>query len=379
MPTTAPVAANVAGAVSRRHLLQFAVSRGALPLLAAPFLVACGDLSLRPQQTPRGSGAQDAALLLPLSGELSGIGQNMERAASLVTSGFPAGAAPAVLDCGDSPETAAAAARTAIAAGAKVLFGPLRAEQTTAVLSVAGNVPVVTFSNDDTLAAQGAFVMGLTPAQSVGTMLSYARAQGLTRVAILSADTPFGRASIDAANLIAPAGGITLSAALLRAPEQGGHVDALRSASGGTLPQAVYIPDSGARLAALAKGFRAADVQLLGSVQWSAANAAVNGDLDGAWFAAPSPDLYQPFQDRFFDSFNTDAGVVAALGHDAALIAGGLADIRSLNRKGLTRAAGFTGVLGPFRFSADGRCIRSLAVLSLAGGQTQVVAEVEGT
>ena len=68
-----------------------------------------------------------------------------------------------------------------------MLLGPLRADQTPAVLAVAGDVPVVSFSNDDRLAGQGAFVMGITPAQSVAAAFSYARAQGVRRVAVVSA------------------------------------------------------------------------------------------------------------------------------------------------------------------------------------------------
>ena len=69
-------------------------------------------------------------------------------------------------------------ARRSTAAPA-LLLGPLRADQTPAVLAEAGAAPVVTFSNDDRLAAQGAFVMGVTPAQSVAAAFSYARAQGV--------------------------------------------------------------------------------------------------------------------------------------------------------------------------------------------------------
>ena len=57
----------------------------------------------------------------------------------------------------------------------------------------------------------GAFVMGVTPAQSVATMFSYARAQGLTRIAVVARESPLGAASIAAARGIAQAGGISLT------------------------------------------------------------------------------------------------------------------------------------------------------------------------
>ena len=269
------------------------------------------------------------------------------------------------------------AASAALAAGAKLLLGPLRADQTPAVLAVAGKVPVITFSNDDTLAAQGAFVMGITPAQSISAAFSYARAQGLTRIALVARDTPLGEASVTAARSIAAAGGITLTTTLLRDPGKGGLVSALRS--GGALPQAVFLPDGGETLTRFARALAGADLQVLGGVQWGVGDVTANPDLVGAWFAAPPPDLFQPFADRFEASFGAAPGVVAALGHDAALLANGLGSARMLNRKGVTRAAGFTGVLGAFRFLPEGRCVRDLAVLRVEAGRITILGEVSGT
>ena len=56
-----------------------------------------------------------------------------------------------------------------------------------------------------------------------------------------------------------------------------------------------------------------------------------------------------------------------------------LGDAGALNRDGLTRKDGFTGVLGPFRFLPDGRCQRDLAVLSIENGEIVTLAEVTGT
>jgi branched-chain amino acid transport system substrate-binding protein len=117
----------------------------------------------------------------------------------------------------------------------------------------------------------------------------------------------------------------------------------------------------------------------MGSVQWGVADVTADANLDGAWFAAPPPDLFLPFADRFQAAFGVQPGVVAALGHDAALLAMGLGDGRGVSRKGILRAAGFTGVLGPFRFVEGGRCQRDLAVLGVKGGSFTILAEVTGT
>lgn len=342
-------------------------------------LMGCEAVSALGGAKAAGGNGSAAALLLPLTGPASALGQNMGRAAGLVTQAMPAGPAPAIIDTGDTPTGAAAAAQQAIDGGARLLLGPLRADQTPAVLAVAGNVPVVTFSNDDTLGNQGAFVMGITPAQSVSTMFSYARSQGATRIALVAAESPLGSAAAAAAARIATAGGITLAAALLRDPAQGGLVDALRQAGGGSLPDAVYLPDGGAALKAFAAALQGSGVQLLGSVQWGFSDVSDNGNLAGAWFAAPPPDLFLPFADRFQAAFGEQPGIVAALGHDAALMAVGLGGARAMNRKGVTRSGGFTGVLGAFRFLPEGRCQRDLSVITIEGGSLAVLGEVVGT
>ena len=351
------------------HLSRRGFMAGGAYLLT---LAACGpqlNQSNRPEQ------ARGAYLLLPLSGALADVGQDMARAATLAA---PGAALPAPIDTADTAEGAAEAARQAIAAGARLILGPLRADQVPSVLQVAGQVPVVTFSNDESLTGSGAFIMGVTPAQSVATMFSYARAQGAKRVAVVAADTPYGRSTATAAQQIAAAGGLNLSATLLRDPGASGLVSALRSASGGVMPEAVFLPDRGAALQSFARALKG--TQLMGGMQWGLgadADALSNPDLDGAWYAAPPPDAFQNFADRFEAAFGTVPGYVAALGHDSAIVALTLAG--SPSRKGLLRTAGFSGALGQFRFLPDGRCKRNLSVLGLNGGQIVALGEVSDT
>ena len=369
---------NASTEMTRRGFGQSFVASLTLPLVAGS-LAGCAKLTGGLSSVGSGAGGRDAALLLPLTGSAAALGQNMARAASLVTQTAQAGSAPQVYDTGDTAEGAAAAAQKALNAGAKLLLGPLKSDQTPAVLAVAGKVPVITFSNDDALGAQGAFVMGITPGQSVSTMFSYARAQAITRIAVVARDGPLGAATVQAAQSIAAAGGITVTAALLRDPAAGGLSSALKKAGGGSLPDAVFLPDGGATLQAFAAALKGSGVQILGSVQWGVSDVESDGNLAGAWFAAPPPDLFLPFADRFQAAFGEQPGTVAALGHDAALLAVGLGNARALNRKGLTRGAGFTGVLGAFRFLPNGRCQRDLTVLGIEGGTITVLGEVAGS
>ena len=347
--------------------------------LGALTLTACAPGSPFTDGGAHGQGAKGAFALLPLSGSAAAIGQDMARAMSLAASGLTL---PEALDAGDTAEAAGEAAKSAMAGHARLILGPLRADQVPGVVALAGPVPVLTFSNDESLAGSGAFIFGVTPAQSVATMFSYAKAQGATRVALVAAETPFGRSSAVAAQAIAAAGGMHLAATLLRDPAKPGVVSALRTASGGVMPEAVFLPDRGAALQSFARGLRGAGVQIMGSTQWGLgadAQALTNPDLDGAWFAAPPPDQFQPFADKFEAAFGTTPGFVAALGYDAALVALDLGRSGAMSRKGLLRAQGFSGALGRFRFQADGRCTRDLSVLGLRNGEITALGEVSGT
>ena len=347
----------------------FGLSRRRFGLTGLALLAGCGAV---PVVSRRGAG--EAALLLPMTGVNAGIGAAMAQAADLAGLGRAPESLPRRYDTRDTAEGAAAAAQAALDDGARLLMGPLRADQTPAVVAVAGSVPVMTFSNDDRL--QGAFVFGVTAAQSVAAMFSYALSQGISRVAVVAAPGALGAATGDAAVQIAAAGGLNLSAVVLRDPSAAGLVQAVREASGGVLPQAVFLPDGGAALAGFARGLRGSSLRMLGSVQWGIGE--VRG-LEGAAFAAPAPDLFQPFSDRYLAAYGVEPGVVAALGHDAVLMALGLGDAGALNRQGLLRKAGFTGVLGGFRFDKTGRCHRDLAVLGIEGGKVVIRAEVAGT
>jgi ABC-type branched-subunit amino acid transport system substrate-binding protein len=346
-------------------------------LCRATLWACCAPLSLGGCARLPWRGGGDAAMLLPMTGEAAALGQNMARAAGLVV---PEGSGQAlVFDTTDTADGARSAADRALAGGARMLLGPLRADQTPAVLAVAGDVPVVTFSNDDRLTAEGAFVMGITPAQSVAAAFSYARSQGVRRVAVVAAPGPLGEATATAARQLAGAGGLALTAVLTRDPSAPDLAAALSAASGGTLPDAVFLPDGGGNLTAFADVLSGAGLQLMGGVQWGVTDVAGIPSLGGAWFAAPPPDRFMPFLDTFQTRFGQEAGIVTALGHDAALIAATLGGDGALDRAGLTRSEGFDGVLGRFRFLEDGRCARDLAVLTIEGGQIVAIGEVTGT
>lgn len=356
----------------RRGLLQ---GIGAMTMLSA-----CSGATGLTLREGKGPGGREVRMLLPLTGQGAAIGASMARAASLA-SGVVAGSTelPEILDTTDTPEGAAAAAAKAVKDGAKLLLGPLRADQVLPVLKAAGSVPVVSFSNDETARTTGAFLFGVTPAQSVATMFTFARAQGAVRIAVLTTNSGLGQATIEAARQLSAAAGMDLTASLVRNPAAGGALAALRQASGGVMPDAVFLPDGGDTLAGFARDLAGSGLQLMGGVQWGTAEVASNPDLAGAWFAAPPPEAFQTFVAQYEAAFGAPPGLIAALAYDAALLGVELGNANGLSKAGLTRTRGFAGALGHYRFEADGTCRRDLAVMAIEGQRIVSLGEVTGT
>lgn len=297
----------------------------------------------------------------------------MEAAASLggVTSG--PSAEVEVRDSGTTDETAAAAAQAAVDGGAKMILGPLFSGQCRAVAAAVGrNIPVVALSNDSAIAGGNLFVFGITSLQAAKTVMGFAAARGLQRIGIVVPPGEYGARSIAAATTVASGFGIALSAPVV-ANSGAGLIDQLRSASGGSLPDAVYLPSVSGPFAEQAAALRAAGLQILGSDQWSAIEPYRNSDLIGAWFAAPDPIGFESFSIALQETTGAAPGILAGLAYDAVEMARLLGRLAQQDSDGLQREAGFNGVLGTYRFLSDGQCERGLAVLNVAQGATTLI------
>ncbi|MFZ5962168.1 hypothetical protein ACOXXX_04385 [Thalassococcus sp. BH17M4-6] len=349
-----------AAPVSRRGVL-----RG---LAATTVLTGCGAVdSLRAPAT--GSGPGQAALLLPLSGQSAALGERLQQAVRL---GGGPGIGIDIFDSGSTPEAAAAAAQTAVAGGARMIVGPVFGAQAGAVARAVGaRVPVVTLSNDASLAGRGLFVFGVTPAHSAQAVMALAAQRNLRDIAIVVPPGPFGEQSVAAVRGVAPALGIALRAPLVRG-DAGGLVDAL-SAGGKGLPQAVYLPAADASLRPFASALQGRGVQLIGSTQWAALDLEQDRAFRDAWFAAPDPLRFAPFRDAYEEATGAPGGIVTGLAYDGTELLRVLGQRGEQTRAGLLREDGFSGVLGPYRFLKSGLCQRGLAVLKVGAGDFSLI------
>ena len=333
-----------------------------------------------PAPSPAAATHHRIAVLVPTTGANAGVGQSIANAANL-----------ALLDTGgeriritvyDTARGAGAAAAKAIADGNRLFLGPLLAEDVRAVAPAArrAGVPVISFSNDTSIAGSGVYLMGFTPGQSVLRVVDHARRQGAGRFAALVPEGIYGRRASQAMIEAVQRGGGTLAGTV---PLGRGSVAlkgaATRLASFGGY-DAVLIADSGATAAALAPLLRGgtAGARILGTELWSTeADLGATAALRGAWYAAASDTMFTQLRTRYRARFGGNPYRLATLGYDAVLmtlrIARDWREGQPFPEGELRDPRGFPGLDGQFRFGAEGVAERALEVREVTAAGSVVV------
>jgi ABC-type branched-subunit amino acid transport system substrate-binding protein len=322
------------------------------------------------------------AVLVPTSGANSGVGQSIANAANLAL--LDAGGERIRITVYDTAKGgAAAAANQALADGNGLFLGPLLADDVRAVAPVArrAGVPVISFSNDVSVAGGGVYLMGFTPGQSIARVVGHARSRGIERFGALAPEGVYGRrasqAMIDAVDdsggrLVAmqayAAGPASLRSAVAKLHSLGEY-DAVLIADGGR---------GAAAAAPLVKSGSAAGARLLGTELWATESGlGRTPSLRGAWYASVSDTMFNQLRTRYRARYGTNPYRLASLGYDAVLltvrIAKGWRLGRAFPERELRDPGGFAGVDGPFRFASSGIAERSLEVREVTATGTITV------
>ncbi|MBB5686986.1 penicillin-binding protein activator [Sphingobium boeckii] len=326
------------------------------------------------------------ALLVPMTGADAGVGQSIANAANL-----------AVLDTGgkairvttyDTALGAAAAAQKAIADGNKLILGPLLAADATAIAPIArkAGVPLLSFSNDVSVAGNGTYVLGFTPVQSIERVVDYARSKGVDSFAALIPSGVYGqRTSTAFLRAVESSGGRVVSMqnydrsqksinAAVTKLQQSGSYDALMIAdSGGVAIQA----------APLVRQKGGAAARILGTELWNTEPRLLTAPaLRGAWFASVSDTLYTQFATKYRARYARAPYRLASLGYDAVLLVVRVARDWKVGSafpaRQLSDSGGFGGVDGAFRFGKDGVAERMLEVQQVDAGKLTILSPAPG-
>ncbi|MCP3735718.1 penicillin-binding protein activator [Sphingomonas sp. RP10(2022)] len=330
---------------------------------------------------PRDAARNRVALLVPLSGSNAGVGRSIANATML-----------AVLDTGtdkvritnyDTATGAGAAAQRAIAEGAQLILGPLLSDDVRAVAPIAkaAGVPVLSFSNDVSVAGNGVYLMGYAPAQSIDRVVQYARGRGVTSFAGLIPNGLYGeRASTAFLRSVEGAGGEVVSLQTY-GRVAGGIAGAVTRLNAKAPYGAVLVADGSASAgvaAPLVKRGSGASTRILGTELWnSESGLAARPGLNGAWFASVADNLYRQYATKYRARYGAAPYRLSSLGYDAVLLTVRISRDwpvgRAFPEGRLRDGDGFAGIDGAFRFGRDGVAERALEVQEVQGGTTVVV------
>ena len=377
-------------AITRR----LAMVAGSAALLGACSIIPRGaDMPSRPIENaplpeptetglPQDQDRHRIALLVPMSGDNGAVGQSIANATTMAI--LDTNASNLRITAYDTSINPRDAARRALADGNKLILGPLMGENVGAVLSEArrADVPLISFSNDASIASPDVFVMGQIPEQSIRRSVEYAReAKGVRDFAVVAPEGEYGRrAEAALQTAVADFGGrvvgqesyargnTSVVSAMDRLVARGGF--------GGLL-----IADS-ARLATQAAGRikpgGAGNTLIIGTELWSGdASVTRASALRGAIFSAVSDDRYRRFVDSYEARFGAQPYRISTLGYDAVLLTLRVARDWRVGRdfptSQLRDSGGFVGLDGPFRFRRNGVVERAFEVREIRNGQVVVV------
>ena len=319
------------------------------------------------------------AVIVPTSGSDGAIGQSIANAANLALADSREQSLRITTYDSAGPGGAAGAARRALDDGARLILGPLLAEDVRAAAPIArkADVPLIAFSNDEGVAGDGVYIMGFTPGQSIGRVVAQARATGRANFAALVPTGLYGQRATQAmlAAVRRSGGRMTVVEQFNRSPAAV-KAAASRLRGKGSF-DAVLIGDSG-RMAALAAPALPQAPKFMGTELWASDKTLGRTPaLRGAWYAAAPDTRFNQLATRYRTRYGKSPYRLASLGYDAVLLA-----VRSARNwpvgkpfpaRGLVDKGGFSGVDGNFRFGRDGIAERLLEVRQVTATGTIVV------
>lgn len=366
----------------------------AFAILAACVLAvsACANTSTSKRSTPAPKAAPTGAfdptrpvtlaLLAPSSAENAGaaqLGQAIANAGRMAMVDLNDQLVSLrVYDTAGRPETARAAMNQALKDGAKIILGPLLANNTKAIAAPAAEkgVKIISFSTDSSIAGGPIYLSGFLPEMESRRITSFARAKGFGNIGVFYPRIPAGQLALKGAK-VGAGPSLTVQTGFERTEAgivSGAQEFAQSVRANGA--RALFVPESGQALAfimaklgeqGLNSGF-----QYLGHGQWNTRSTLKARGARSGWFPAPDPAAMEAFVSKYRRAYGSVPPPLAVLGYDAVQIAGQmLAEARSTGSRdpfgaaALTRPQGFSGAVGPIRFGPDGLGERGLSILQV--------------
>lgn len=315
------------------------------------------------------------ALLLPLTGpnDLQRTAASMKRAAemALIEQGQDLSLL-LIKDTKGSADTAALLASEAISEGARLILGPVLANEVQSVspVAAAAGINVIAFSNMSGTATTNTFLMGFLPEEEVAAVARYAKTQGITSIALLQPNSQYG--SIVNSALQRNVTNETPSVAVLY-PRQPSAVagPAAEVAKSLTQPNAaLLLPEGGQMLRSIGLALATnkidpTKVRILGTSIWQDGLTPTTPIAKNGWFATVAPELVLNFEQKYIVGGANPPPLLASLSYDAAHLALKLYRNKNYSVAEITDRQGFSGANGAYRFLSTGMNERKLTIMQM--------------
>lgn len=332
------------------------------------------------------------AMLLPLSGQMSNIGNSMKNAAMMAIGDMDNNRL--VIQFYDTKSTssgARVAVENALNADSKLILGPLLADEVAAIANEAKrqDVPVISYSTSPSVLDLGVYTLGLLNEEQLNRIVSYATHQGRRRLAAVLPDNQSGYNMYKSLIEITKRAGMNFAKVGFYNPSNMDFTElvtamtANHSANNGEAKDfgfdALLIPESGNRLKAISSMFSYYDVAapqvlFMGTSVWANSSLNKETELYGAVYPVMSLDRLRNFEKKYVDLFNLRPSGLDIFAYDSVALASAL----SLKKSGslaqnIERIDGYFGMSGIFRVFANGKNEHGLDVVKVTPNGEQVV------
>lgn len=324
------------------------------------------------------------ALLVPLSGTDSYVGQSLYDAAKLAlfnTANHRIALIP--LDTKSTEQGAIKALDRAIERGARVVIGPLRSNEVIALKTKTrrNNIPLIAFTNDIEVGENGIYVFGFDVSEQIQRLFQFTFNRGLRTAVAIVPKNALGERLLRDINRVKMDGLVKIFDVIQYDPKSQRHIEDIATIKDKRY-DAIFIPEGGANLktilsSLLYHGINLKASKLLGTGLWLDQDAQSMPALQDAWLVAPSIAGFDKFSGLYFTTYKKQPPRVSSLAFDALQMIAALSKNRTVENPFaldiLCKSRGFLGVDGLFRLTEKGDTERGLAVYTITNQQLEVL------
>lgn len=332
------------------------------------------------------------AMLLPLSGPVSSMGQNMKNAAMMAIG--DTNNEHLVVQFYDTKGTSSGARvafENAMNANSRMILGPLLADEVAAISPEARsrNIPIVSFSTSPTVLQDGVYSLGLLNDDQVKTIIRYAANQGRQRLAAVLPDNQSGINMFSSLISAAQKYGVRVTKVGFYNPDSMDFTSLVTSMTSGSSKgsnaerdfgfDALLVPESGNRLKAITSMFSYYDVSapqvlFMGTSVWANTGLSKETELYGAVYPVIPLSRLDTFSKKYQELFASKPNGLSVFAYDAVLMASALSRQNpSYLKEEITNGEGYNGMSGVFRILPNGLNEHGLDIVKVTTGREQIV------